>query len=327
MRMAFVSLYVWAGGFWPAAGQAVNPGGKLTAACVGFHAGVVRQLETGKLAEATAALSKALAEPESVLGETCVWLTLSNLASASAYSGSRAEAEIFAERALKNLDRWYSPQDPIRLRSLQLLFSVQFEQGKRGKAREALRLMRALRIEQAQDRAIVHGVEAVQLQAERNYPDAERGYQRAIAAWKEAGRGETMEAAAVLNGLCSLYLEQERYVEAGATLDLALAIANSAKDAVATDRIKILQTRAVLHSRQRRWQEAAEDLRDAISIADQSARLDASVLKAMLANYAWVLRKARRKSEARSVEARAAAIGVSGLSNAIVDVTELRVKE
>ena len=58
------------------------------------------------------------------------------------------------------------------------------------------------------------------------------------------------DVAPVLDGLAALYVADGRYREAGRTLDRAIAILTSAKDAVATDWIKLFNSRAELHVRQ-----------------------------------------------------------------------------
>ena len=92
------------------------------------------------------------------------------------------------------------------------------------------------------------------------------------------------------------------------------------------DRIKLLTSRAELHVRQGEWREAEADLGSAISTADRDTRLDPAVLKSLLANYAHVLRKNHRGREARTIEARAAALQTHGLTNGVVDISELLAK-
>jgi len=57
-------------------------------------------------------------------------------------------------------------------------------------------------------------------------------------------------------------------------------------------------------------------------MADRAARVDPAVRKRMLLNFAYILRKADRRKEARTIEARAAAINAPGSTNMIVDVSE-----
>jgi hypothetical protein len=161
------------------------------------------------------------------------------------------------------------------------------------------------------------------LYTETRYHEGEAEYLKALDAWAESGRGETMDVAAVLIGLAELYGADRRYRDANKTLDRAGAILTSAKDAVATDWIKLLTTRAELHVRQGNWREAEADLHGAISAADRETRLGAALLKRLLGNYAYVLRKNHRGREARSIEARAAALQTPESPNAVVDISEL----
>jgi tetratricopeptide (TPR) repeat protein len=167
---------------------------------------------------------------------------------------------------------------------------------------------------------------AALLYAEGRYHEAEPEYLRALGEWENSGRGETAEVAAVLGGLAALYVTGGRYREAGRTLERAIAIVTSSKDAVSTDWIKLLSIRAELDVRRREWREAEADLRAAISAADRDTRLDPASLKTLLDDYAHVLRKIRRGSEARLIEARAAALHTGESSNRIVDISELLAK-
>ena len=88
---------------------------------------------------------------------------------------------------------------------------------------------------------MIHGLAALLLYAEGRYNEAEAEYLRALSAWEESGQGETMDVAAALDGLATLYIADGRYREAGRTLDRALAIITSAKDAVPMDRINLFR--------------------------------------------------------------------------------------
>ena len=90
--------------------------------------------------------------------------------------------------------------------------------------------------------------------------------------------------------------------------------------------IKLLSARTELHVRQGEWREAEADLAATISSADRDTRLDPAVLKTRLGRYAYVLRKNHRGREARSIEARAAALQTSELTNGVVDISELLAK-
>ena len=89
------------------------------------------------------------------------------------------------------------------------------------------------------------------------------------------------------------------------------------------DRIKLLHVRGVLQAREDHWRGAEESLHDALTMADREPSMDPFALRALLNNYAAVLRKNHHGREARSIEARAAAIQVDPTAAAIVDITEL----
>ena len=297
-----------------------------SAACIEFNQTAMNYIAVGRLDDAASALSAALPDRADSSEQSCAWLTLHNLAVATALSGRLAEAEVLEKRSLKILEKGYPPDDPVLLRPLQSLSQIQFEQWKIAKARETFQRLQSIPTEQPADRAMIHGLAAALLYAEGRYKEGEAEYLKALGAWEEAGRGETMDVAAVLDGLATLYIADGRYREAGRTLDRALAILDTAKDAVPMDRIRLFRTRAELHARQGEWREAEADLGSAISTADRDTRMDAAVLKSLLANYAHVLRKNHRGREARTIEARAAAMQTHELTDGVVDISELIAK-
>ena len=131
------------------------------------------------------------------------------------------------------------------------------------------------------------------------------------------------DAGSILSALGSLYIQERRLAEAGQALDRALEIFSRAKDAVPMDRIKILHVRGVLYARQGDWLSAERELRDALLLSDSEPWIDPLALRSLLSSYAIVLRKNHHGREARSIEARAAAIQTDNKKAAIVDFTEL----
>jgi tetratricopeptide (TPR) repeat protein len=208
------------------------------------------------------------------------------------------------------------------LRPLQSLAQIQFQQREIGKARETLQRLQSIPSGLPADRAVAHSLAAALFYADGRYHEAEADYLKALGAWEESGRGATPDMAAVLDGFAALYVEEGRYPEAGRTLDRAMAVLTSANGAVATDWIKLFNSRAALHIRQAEWREAEADLHAAISAADRDTRLDPALLKSLLADYARVLRKNHRRKEARSIEARAAALQ-TGQATGVVDISDL----
>jgi tetratricopeptide (TPR) repeat protein len=276
----------------------------------------------GRLKDAESTLSAALADPASGSGQLCGGLTLHNLASVMALSGRLVEAEVLEKRSVKIFEQGYPRDSRVLLLPLQSLAQIQFEQREIAKARETLQRLQSIPSEGAADRAVAHSLAAALLYAEGRYDEAEADYLKALGAWEESGRGTTPDVAAVLDGLAALYVEEKRYPEAGRTLDRAMAVLTSADGAVATDWIKLFNSRAALHVRQAEWREAEADLHAAISAADRDTRLDPALLKSLLANYAHVLRKNHRGKEARSIEARAAALQ-TGVADRVVDISDL----
>jgi tetratricopeptide (TPR) repeat protein len=297
----------------------------LGAACIDLNQTAMNYTAVGRLTDAESTLSAALAD---AIGSKrpCSWLILHNLATVIGLSGRFVEAEAFETRSLEILENSYPPGDPALLRPLQSLAQIQLERRQIAKVRQTFQRLQSIRAQRPSDRAVIQGLGAVLLYAEGRYHEAEAKYLKSLEAWEESGRGQTPDAAAVLDGLAAVYVADARYREAGRTLDRAIAILTSAKDTVATDWIKLFSTRAELHVRQRQWREAEADLGAAISAADNGRKMDPALVESLLAKYAYVLRKNHRRGEARSIEARAAALQTHGSTNGVVDISELLAK-
>jgi hypothetical protein len=327
MRIGLLVVYVSSALGWRyAIAQGLTGHSVPGAACLDVNQTAMNYLAIGRLKDAESTLSAAWADLTSGSEQPCGWLTLHNMAIVMALSGRLREAEVLEKRSLKILEKGYSPDDPALLRPLQSLAQIQYELREIAKARETFQRLQSIRTERPADRAVLHGLAAALLYIEGRYHEAEAEYLKALGAWEEAGRGETADVAAVLDGLANLYISNGRYHEAGRTLDRNLAILDTAKDAVPMDRIKLFSSRAELHVRQGEWREAEADLAAAISAADRDTRLDPALLKSLLADYAHVLRKNHRGREARTIEARAAALKTRELTNRVVDVSELLAK-
>jgi len=241
-------------------------------------------------------------------------------------SGRSADAERLAERAVLILEKTYSANARELLRPLETLAASRLEQGKTAKAREAFKRIQAIRIEQPEDSALVHGIAAALLQAEGNLAEAEIQYLASLRVWEGAGQGETADAGAAFNGLGLVYIQEQRLTEARQVLDHALAIFSRAKDAAPMDRIKVLHCRGAVHARQGDWRRAEQDFRDALAIADQEPSVDRVVLRSLLTNYAYLLRKNRHRREARAIQARAEGIPADPAMSAVIDVSDLLAK-
>jgi tetratricopeptide (TPR) repeat protein len=313
-----------------AVGQSATKYVPVSAECIDridLNQTVISQIANGKVNEGELAVSAFLASGGDHTQDPCAGLVLSNMAAFVSVSGRLADAERLAERSVLILERTYAPNDLMLLRPLQLLAAARFEQGKTARAREAFKRMQAIRIQRPEDGALVHGAAAALLEVEGRRVEAEGEYLAALRALEEAGRGEPGDAGAILNSLGAIYIHGQRLDEARRALDRALAIFSRAEDAVPMDRIKLLNVRGVLRTRQGDWTGAEQDLHDALSIADREPWVHPVALRSLLVNYAKVLHRNHHGRDARSIEARAAAIRPDRTATAIVDITDLLPKD
>jgi tetratricopeptide (TPR) repeat protein len=309
-----------------AVAQVADVPGSVGESCVNLNTEVLVRVANGRSTEAVQILSESL-KRENRLEHLCAGLAMNNMAGLLSVSGRLAEAEVMAERSIRILDEIYPSDDPALLRPLQILAAARFEQGKTARAREAFKRMQLIRIRRPEDRVLVNAMAAALLEIEGRWTESESQYSAAIQSLKSAGRGNTADAGALLNGLGGIYIKEQRMTEARQALDEALAIFERAPDADSWDRIKVLQTRGALRARQREWRKAEEDMANALSIADRESRVEPTVLRSLLIDYAAVLRKNHRRREARSIEMRIAALGRAYEEGGLVDVTDLLARQ
>jgi len=276
------------------------------------------------LAEAETALADAVENGANRHEPACRGLLLNNLATILYLSGRLAEAEAIAARSVSALEPALGPDATELLRPLRVLASARLEQGKVGKAREALTKMRRIPLERAEDRMLVRGAAAVLFQAEGRFTESESEFQSALIEWERAGNPAGAEGASLFAGLASLYLAAERLDDAGRVLDRALAALAAAANSVPMDRIRLLQLRATLILRKGNWLQAKGDLEQAIALARSEPRSDPDLPASLMTAYAQLLRKYHRAGEARRIEQSARALRQHLTTGKTVDVTELR---
>jgi tetratricopeptide (TPR) repeat protein len=296
-----------------------------SAQCIELNQIALTQAANGHVVEAETSLALASGAGGEGAQGPCIGYVLNNMAALMSVSGRLAEAERLAEQSVRVLEKFYQPTDRILLRPLQILAAARLEAGKTARAREAVKRMLSIRINGPDDSALVHGIAGTLLQIEARNSEAEAEYVAAFRAWEEAGRSDSADAAGILCSLGSLYLEEQRLDEARRVLDNVLGIYSRAKDVVPMDRIKFLDLRGVLHSRLGDWGLAQDDLLDALSMVDREPFVDPLVLRSILNNYSRVLRKTHHGRDARSIEARAAALPPDRTTSAVVDLTDLLV--
>jgi tetratricopeptide (TPR) repeat protein len=285
----------------------------LSPACLDLNQKALSRLEAGFADEALTSL----ANRRGTLGDSCEWMILHNMAVAMSRTGRLREAETLARRSLELLESSRASNDRMLLRPLGLLGSIQFELHRYAAAHESLRRMQMIDLNRPEDRALVHAAAAALLQAEGSNRAAEREFKEALAACEEAGSRLNADAASALEMLGTLYLTENRLDEADRTLDRAQAILEGLKVVTPLDRTTLLSIRAAVHGRQGKWKDAEEELRVASATADQNRVLSSGLRKALLMSYAQALRKNRKESEARQMEARAATF-----NSPVVDVSE-----
>ena len=305
--------------------QEVQAGVSAGSACVELarNAQFVTVVKAQALGDA---LSKYLRGGANPAEEECAGIAFSIRAAFFAVSGRLDEAEFDAQRSLDILGKSHSSNDRILLRPLHTLAVVRFELGKVAQARQANRRLQLIHTERPEEQAIVHTMSGTLLRADGRLKEAESEYLEALEMIREAGRGESADAASTLNALALAYIEGRQYDEARRALDSQMAILQTAKDGVAMDRIAVLAALGALHFRLHQWLDAEQDLGEALSIADRDNLLYPALAAKLLPGYAIVLRKVHRRTEARSIEARAATYRHHVTGDALVDVSELAAK-
>jgi Tfp pilus assembly protein PilF len=251
---------------------------------------------------------------------------LHNLATVASLSGRFAEAERFATRSIATLDKSYPPDDVALLRPLQVLVSTRLEQGNKSGARDAFKRLKAIRSDRPDQRAIIQAITGSLFHSIGDRRQAEVEYRSALDSWIESGRGEMVDAAAVLTSLGRLYIEDRRYEDARQSLDRAFAIFSRADDASPMDHSTLLGVRGTLHARQREWQQAERDFRAALSLVDGQTGVDRDHVLSLVTSLAEALIKNHRRQEGRAMEERAAALRRATPSTMTVDVSDLAVR-
>ena len=317
--MPVLGCALWAQG---AAGQDAQVGNE----CAILNRRVIEQATNGQLRESEAALAEAMGNATNGLGPVCGGLLLHNLATIVYLSGRFAQAEGLAERSVSTLEPVLGANARGLLRPLHVLASARLEQGKIGKARDALTKMRRIPLERAEDGMLVHGAAANVFHAEGRFTESELEFRSALAEWERAGKPSGAEVASLFAGLASLYLSAERLDDSARVLDRAFAALTTAPNAVPMDRIRLLQVRAALDQRKGDWREAEADLEQAIALTRGEPQDDANLLASMMTDYAQLLRKHHQGREARLVEQLAGTLRSNSSMDNTVDVTELRRK-
>lgn len=291
-------------------------------ACIKLNKEALDLIVQGRAGDAENLLSAALASGDH-LDPVCAGITMNNIAALLWRSGRESEAESMARRSVQALEQSCPPDDPALMRPLQILAMVEIQRGRIARAREALKRMQAIPTPRPEARELVYATAAALEEAQGRLPEAESQYSAAMHALKEAGLGESGDAAVLLNSLGGIYIKEHRLGEARQMLNEALQIFERTPDTDPWDRVKLLHVRGALCGREGEWRQAEEDLANALSIAYRESLVEPVALRTLLMDYAAVLRKNHQPREARSIERRLAVLESTQQDRGVVDVSDL----
>ncbi len=134
------------------------------------------------------------------------------------------------------------------------------------------------------------------------YAEAEPLYQRALRIWEQALGPDDQLVAYPLNNLANLYYEQGKYAEAEPLYQRALRIWEQALGADHSDVAYPLTGLAALYYMQNKYAEAEPLYQRALHIWEQALGPDHPYTREVVRNYADLLRKMGRETEASELE-------------------------
>jgi tetratricopeptide (TPR) repeat protein len=280
---------------------------KLDPVCGEYRLQVQDYIDARDLQQAESMLRPMLVEGSPFQAGSCFGEVLSDMATVMLLSGRLAEAEAFGRRSVAALENAYPRHSPDLLNPLGTLALAYLKQAKISKAREVVNRMQSISSPGPRQRALVHALTASLRNAEGKLREAEAEAMATLRLYDEIGVSNTGTFASMLVSLSAIYVRQHRPAEAEQALLRGIAILEIVADAAPLDWIRVLQTRAILHEKQSRWNEAARDLQQALLLVDREPQAEPLTVQMLLANYAFVLRKMHRKQDARKIETQASA--------------------
>src|SRR5262245_46091470 len=262
---------------------------------------VTSEARSGSISRAVSLLAPSLAPAVEPAERSCAGQILAGIASILATQFRYAEAEKLARRAVEIIESSSTSEHRILAAALHSLAMALIQQRKLASAGSVLRRMQELRLERPEYQALVHEVSAHLFAASGKPHDAEPEFAAALNAWETAGRGSGIEASDVCYSLSLLYSDTGQLDKAKAFADRGIAIVAASPDALPADRMKLLNTRAVVSTRRRDRAAAEADFREALSIAQSNPRIAREIEFLVIDNYANMLREAGRKADARAL--------------------------
>lgn len=154
---------------------------------------------------------------------------------------------------------------------------------------------------------LLHNLAAIQ-HRQRNYSRADVLYRHALTAAEKTFGPKDREVALLLNNLGLLLVDAGRREEAGDCLERALAIWQAALSPDHPDVARALTNLAAFYCSKRAYAKAEPLFQSALSIAESSLGTGNRLVAIILFEYAALLRKTKRKNEAKVLETRAQTI-------------------
>jgi tetratricopeptide (TPR) repeat protein len=204
---------------------------KLPIECERINA-VSSQIAQGQIDDAMHAVSQILAGDSSGREPACLALVSNNLAAGLQMSGRLKEARTFAEQAIKYFGRAFPADDPVYLAPLHILATMDLEQGLTAGARQVFIRMQNIGTTQLQDRMLVLSISASLLLGEGSRQEAESQFNEALSAISQARKQNSADAVLIRVQLAYSCLQEQRYEDAKAILNRALASVKCAPEAV-----------------------------------------------------------------------------------------------
>jgi tetratricopeptide (TPR) repeat protein len=163
-------------------------------------------------------------------------------------------------------------------------------------------------------------------ESEGRFAEAETVFERAQSILDQNPRADSMDAAMLQNNLGMLFRMMRRNEESQTAFRRGLACAEAATTPNPVMEIALLENLASLDLARKQYRDAAARFERAVRLLDRGTPLPPRAAAQILRDYAACLRKLGDRSQARSLDRRAAALLSSqedGNGRLIVDVTEL----
>jgi tetratricopeptide (TPR) repeat protein len=263
-------------------------------------------VRAGDYAAAEASLKKALTEERAAPADTRLALLNNELGVLYQLIGRFSEAESHFQKAIHHWEAVAGGSGAGLIRILNNLAALYQTRGQFGKAERVCRRAVGLQAQEPENgdlaRLLVNRA-AIEL-AQRKYSDAESDYRWAQVVWERVAGSEHVEVAVVLSNLALVYVRTGRTAEAISYTEHALAIWERSSEMKAGLGL-LLANLGVLYSSTGRTAEAEQAFRRALGILDENPAVAHAAEWQVLVQYAALLRKLKRKGDAKLLEARA----------------------